>query len=222
MNINAQTADYELIYVIVNHALGSKVMQKAKQHNIKGGTIYLGRGTLKNRVLEFFGITDERKEIVVMAADTKTADEVIDALDKEFHFQKPHHGIAFTIPVCGVFGSATYKCDKIHMERGASNTMYNLVTTIVDRGKGEFVVDAATKAGAKGATIVNARGSGIHETNRVFAMAIEPEKEMVYILVKDEITEAVVSSIRKELKIDEPGKGIIFVQSVKKTYGLHE
>ena len=53
-------------------------------------------------------------------------------------------------------------------------------------------------------------------------MEIEPEKEMVYILVKNEITEDVVSSIREELKIDEPGKGIIFVQSVNKTHGLHE
>jgi nitrogen regulatory protein PII len=157
-----------------------------------------------------------------MAADTKTADEVIDVLDKEFHFKKPHHGIAFTLPVCEVFGSTSYKCDEIHTERGVSDTMYNLVTTIVDRGKGEFVVDAATKAGAKGATIVHARGSGIHETSRVFAMTIEPEKEMVYIIVKSDITEAVVSSIRKELKIDEPGMGIIFVQSVNSTYGLHE
>ena len=222
MNDNPQATDYELIYVIVNHGSGSKVLHRAKKHSITGGTIYLGRGTLKNRVLEFFGIIDERKEIVVMASDTKTADEVIDILDQEFHFEKPHHGIAFTLPVCGVLGSTLYKCDEIYTERGESNTMYNLITTIVDRGKGEFVVDAATKAGAKGATIVNARGSGIHETSRVFAMEIEPEKEMVYILVKNEITEDVVSSIREELKIDEPGKGIIFVQSVNKTHGLHE
>ena len=86
---------------------------------------------------------------MVMASDTKTADEVIDILDQEFHFEKPHHGIAFTLPVCGVLGSTLYKCDEIHTERGESNTMYSLITTIVDRGKGEFVVDAATKSWCK-------------------------------------------------------------------------
>jgi nitrogen regulatory protein PII len=53
-------------------------------------------------------------------------------------------------------------------------------------------------------------------------MEIEPEKEIVMILSKKDRSEAIVSSIRNKLKIDEPGKGIIFIQDVAKTYGLHE
>ncbi|MFO7296300.1 MAG: P-II family nitrogen regulator [Clostridia bacterium] len=222
MVVCSNATDFELIYVIVNFGMGSKVLQTAKKHGMTGGTVFLGRGTVKSHVLELLGITDERKEIVVMAADRKTADEVAEFLNEHFHFEKPHHGIAFTMPVCDIIGSTAYKHDEIHTEGSEGKVAYNLVVTIVDRGKGEEVVEASRKAGAKGATIVNARGAGIHETSKVFAMEIEPEKEMVLILVKSDIAEAVVSSIREHLEIDQPGKGIIFVQSVNKTYGLHE
>lgn len=218
----SNATDFELIYVIVNFGMGSKVLQKAKKHGITGGTVFLGKGTLKSHLLELLGITDERKEIVVMAADRKTALEVAEFLNDHFHFEKPHHGIAFTMPVCDIIGSNAYRHEEFHTEGSEGKAMYNLVVTVVDRGKGEEVVAASRKAGAKGATIVNARGAGIHETSKVFAMEIEPEKEVVFILVKSDIAEAVVASIREHLNIDQPGKGIIFVQSVTKTYGLHE
>ena len=100
--------------------------------------------------------------------------------------------------------------------------MYNSITIIVDKGRAEDVIDAATKAGSLGGTIINARGSGIHETSKVFAMEIEPEKEVILILSKTEQTEQIVESISKEIKINEPGNGIIYVQDINKTYGLYE
>ena len=81
-------------------------------------------------------------------------------------------------------------------------------------------MDAANEVGAKGGTIINARGSGIHETNKLFSMEIEPEKEMVMILSEKSVVDSIVSSIRKKLDIDKPGKGIIFVQEVSRAYGL--
>ena len=51
-------------------------------------------------------------------------------------------------------------------------------------------------------------------------MDIEPEKEIVMILSEKKDAEAIVSSIRQKLDIEEAGKGIIFVQEVSKVYGL--
>ena len=100
--------------------------------------------------------------------------------------------------------------------------MYHAITTIVEKGKAEEVIEAATKAGSKGGTIINGRGSGIHETSKLFSMDIEPEKEIVLILSEAEMTQAIVSSIGERLKINEPGNGIIYVQDVNKTYGLYK
>ncbi|WP_307339413.1 P-II family nitrogen regulator [Metabacillus malikii] len=199
-------------------------MQTAKKFGISGGTVLLGKGTIKNSLLEFFSLTNIRKEIVLMVANKKTAFEVLEQLDKKYKFTKPNHGIAFTISVGRVLGARSCKVEneEIIEGKGADESMYHSITVIVEKGNAEDVIDAAVEAGSKGGTIVNARGSGIHETSKVFNMAIEPEKEIVIILSDKQKTDAIVSSIRTKLKIDEPGNGIIYIQDVTKTYGLYE
>ncbi|WP_102347519.1 P-II family nitrogen regulator [Bacillus sp. Marseille-P3661] len=219
---NSEMADFELVCIIVNFGMGSKVMQTAKKHGISGGTVLLGKGTIKNRLLEFLALNDVRKEIVLMVSNKQTANEVLEQLNQKFKFSKPNHGIAFTTSVSQVLGTRSCISDRVNEERGANHNMYHAITVIVEKGNAEHVIDAATDAGSKGGTIINARGSGIHETSKVFAMAIEPEKEIVMILSDKESTDDIVASIRTKLKIDEPGNGIILIQEVKKTYGLYE
>jgi nitrogen regulatory protein PII len=216
------TQETELICTIVNYGMGSKIAKIAKQHGVSGGTITLGKGTVHSKILDFIGLNDIRKEIVFMMADKDTARNALDILNSEFEFDKPNHGIAFTTSVCAVLGTRCNKCDNIKNKRGVNNTMYHAITTIVDKGKAEEVIDAATRAGSKGGTIINARGSGIHETSKLFAMDIEPEKEIVIILSEADKTEEIASSIRTSLKIDEPGNGIIYIQDVNRTYGIYK
>ncbi len=212
--------EFELICVIVNFGLGTRVIKIASKNGVSGGTILLGKGTVRNRILEFLDLYDVRKEIILMVSEKKTAHEALEALDKQLHLRKPEHGIAFSTSVENFLGTGNYEYKKKKESRGDYYIMYNAIFVIVDRGKAESVMDVATKSGSRGGTIINARGSGIHETQKLFAIEIEPEKEIVLIIVKNEITELVVTSIRDELKIDEPGTGIIFVQEVSKAYGL--
>lgn len=103
---------------------------------------------------------------------------------------------------------------------GGRDSVYKAIFVVVDKGKGERVMDVAKEAGARGGTIVNARGSGIHETATFLNMEIEPEKQIVLMRTKTELADNIVVAIRDNLKIDEPGNGILFVQSVRETYGL--
>lgn len=212
---------FDLIVTVVDFGLGSKVIKTARESGISGGTIFLGTGTVDNRLLEILSLDHVRKEIAIMVTESSVAYEALDKLNEKFHFDKPNHGIAFIIPVSEVYGTRDSVSETIiKKDRGDENTMYKAIFTIVDRGKGENVMDAAKSAGAKGGTIINARGSGIHETEILFSMPIEPEKEVVMILAKNEIVDNITSTIREELKIDEPGMGIMFTLNVSKSYGL--
>jgi hypothetical protein len=51
-------------------------------------------------------------------------------------------------------------------------------------------------------------------------MEIEPEKEIVLMLISTASYGNIISALRDRMKIDEPGQGILFVQDVKETYGL--
>ena len=53
-------------------------------------------------------------------------------------------------------------------------------------------------------------------------MDIEPEKEIVMVVVSSETTEKVVSNVRSEMEIDKPGNGIIFIQNLSQVYGVLE
>lgn len=221
MRNNPDGTEIELLCVIVNFGLGSKIMKFSKQTGMRGGTVFLGRGTVNNRILEFFDLCDIRKEIVLMLGEKTVADNTLEELSKKFHFDKPNHGIAFSTSVMSILGTQSIESNGINNEkRGAEKTMYNAIYVVVDKGKAESVIDAAKEAGARGGTIINARGSGIHETGKLFSMDIEPEKEIVLILADDQITSPITSSVREKLEIDKPGNGIIFVQSVNQTYGL--
>ena len=219
---NYEVPVFELIYVIVNYGMGSRVLSKAKKYGISGGTVFFGRGTINNFWLKFLSLYDERKEIVILGADTHIADDALHKLNKDFKFEKPNHGIVFTIGMCEIIGSRCCICEENYEGKSVNKSMYQNIITIVNRGKAEDVIEAAKAAGSKGGTIINARGSGINETVKLFNMDIEPEKEMVMILSKEEITETIVSSIREKLKIDNPGNGIIFIQNIIKTYGVYE
>lgn len=213
--------EFTLIGVIVNFGLGTKIIKFAKQHGVSGGTILLGKGTVRNCILEFLELCDVRKEIVLMIAEKTIANNTMDELDRKFNFHKPNHGIAFSIPVLSLIGVRGCSADIVKESGGAQHSMYKAIFVVVDKGKAEAVIEVATKAGSRGGTIINARGSGIHETSKLFNMDIEPEKEIVLILAANSLVEPIVSSIREEMQIDEPGKGIIFIQDVNKTYGLY-
>ena len=221
MQLDIINKEYTLSFAVVNSGTGSKILREAKKIGVTGGTIFLGRGTVKNPILELLGLYEIKKEIVLMASESNMEEQLHEDLTKKFHMNKPNHGIIFSIDLKKVVGFRGCSTSARDSRRGGKNGMeYEVVFTIVDRGLGEDVVDAANAAGARGATIINARGSGIHEKDMFFSMAIEPEKEIVMIIIKKEKSDAIIESIKESMKIDEPGKGIMFVLDVNRTSGL--
>lgn len=220
METFAHLTNFELLCVIVNFGQGSKVLKVAKEVGVKGGTMMMARGTYKKPILKFLELSEVRKEVIWMITPHTLVNKTMHALDERFQFKKPNHGILFVIPIASFLGLGDYSFEKIDSSGGNQMTKYNAIFTIVDKGNAEEVVHVATKAGAKGATIINARGSGIHETSKLFNMEVEHEKEIVLILAEHSILKDIVSSIRENFNIDEPGKGIVFVQEVHQTMGI--
>lgn len=99
--------------------------------------------------------------------------------------------------------------------------IFQLIVTIVNRGKCGPVVEASRKAGAEGGTIISGRGSGIHEKAKLFSFTIEPEKDIILTLVPSDRTEKVLDAIVKASELNEPGHGIAFVIDVEEVTGIN-
>lgn len=91
-----------------------------------------------------------------------------------------------------------------------------LITCIVQRGIADDVVIAAQEAGAQGATIFYARGSGVRERLGIVGLAVEVEKEIITIVVADDQVDRVFEKIYLAGKLDTPGMGIMYVTPLEK------
>lgn len=217
----------KLLCCIVNLNKGSKVLSIGKKAGVNGGTIFHGHGTISNKFLNFMGIYDEAKDIVIMATSNEISKKGLDLISKEMKFEKKGNGIGFIIPLNNIYGNLCLSKEKniekiVTEDKKEEDKMYQSIVVIVDRGLGDEVVESSKKAGARGATIIHGRGSGIHETQKIFAMPIEPEKEIILIITKKESSKAIIESINKNLEIEKPGKGILFVHDLDTVTGLYE
>ena len=97
---------------------------------------------------------------------------------------------------------------------------HDLITVIVKKGLSEKVLDSAKKAGAEGGTIMFGRGTGIHEKAKLFGIPIEPEKEIVLIIIDKKKTKKVLDSIVNSVNLNKPGVGIAFVFELSKVLGI--
>lgn len=97
---------------------------------------------------------------------------------------------------------------------------FNLIMTVVNRGFADDVMDAARGAGAQGGTILHARGSGIHEAEKFFGISIQPEKEIVLILVPLEKRNAIMQAICEKAGLNTQGKGLSFSMPVDDVMGI--
>ena len=222
-----------LICCVVNMGDAAKVLKSARKYGVDYGMISLGRGTIHNRLLDFLHINEVRKEIVTMLVEDDSAVAALRGIGADMSFHKPHHGIAFMFSVSERIDGKDRVGGNTTVSEGTvvggnttvsevKDSVYNIIYVVVDKGKAEDVVDAANKAGARGGTIINARGAGTEEVRKVFSVEIEPEKEEVFIITKKDGKDAIVESIRKHTDIDKPGGGILFVLDVNEAYGLHE
>lgn len=106
------------------------------------------------------------------------------------------------------------------MDLNTPKTKVELIVTIVERGASGDVIDAAKEAGAGGATVVCGRGSADPKKANFFGITIEPEKELVLILVEHDIRRKVQKAIASALDIDKPGNGVLFVVDVTSVIGI--
>ena len=99
---------------------------------------------------------------------------------------------------------------------------HEIIMCIVNSGFSETVMDAAREFGAKGGTVIRGRGTANLEAEKLYGIAIQPDKEIVIILVNSEIKNDILHAIYKAAGLNTPGQGIAFAMPVEDVVGLNE
>ena len=88
-----------------------------------------------------------------------------------------------------------------------NNQKYELILAIVNKGSTDLVMNAA-------------RGTGNPELAKFYGLAIQPEKEIVFIVVDKTIKDAVMKKIYDDAGIATQGQGIIISLPITDAVGL--
>ncbi|MDE6275052.1 MAG: P-II family nitrogen regulator [Clostridia bacterium] len=97
---------------------------------------------------------------------------------------------------------------------------YEMVMCIVNAGFSELVMDAAREEGARGGTVIHARGTANKDAEQFFHIAIQPDKDIVLILVPSDIKDNVLHAIYRNAGLNSEGKGIAFSLPVDDVVGI--
>jgi len=100
------------------------------------------------------------------------------------------------------------------------DTPLHLITCVVQRGQGDAIAKAAIDAGAGGATLFFARGTGTRERIGLLGLAIVPEKEVILIVCREDISSGIFTAVKKAGKMDVPGMGVAYITPVLDIAGI--
>lgn len=95
-----------------------------------------------------------------------------------------------------------------------------LVVVITRTDLTDRVISVAKDAGATGATVLPARGTGINEARTFFGLSLDIQRDLVLFLLSENLVDKVLQSIREKLEFTNPGTGIGFALDVESVIGM--
>ena len=98
---------------------------------------------------------------------------------------------------------------------------HEVIFCIVNAGFSDAVMDAAKEFGARGGTVIHARGTANSEAEKLYQITVQPEKEIVMILVPAKIKDTILHALYRAVGLKTPGQGIAFSMPVDAAIGLY-
>jgi len=184
-----------LMIAIVSHGQSDRFVSIAKDNGATGGTVIPAKGTASGGFLSLLGLGDKSKDLILMVIAKNKADKIVQEVRKDGKV----NGVA------ALLGTE---------KENDMSSKWKMITIIVNTGYADDIMDAARKAGARGGTVTQARGTASADDAKFLGVTIVPKKEMILILSAADQTDKIVKAITELKCLDEPGIGIIYTQDV--------
>ena len=97
---------------------------------------------------------------------------------------------------------------------------HEVIFAIVNSGFAEEAMDVAREQGARGGTILNARGVAREKEAAFFGISIHAEKEILMMVVEKDIRDKVLNALYSRMGMANKAQGIAFSLPVSDVAGL--
>ena len=197
------------------------------RHGVGNVLTQLCNGTATANTLSLLGLEETEKVMISSMVREELLGEILKGLIVEMDISSAGNGIAVTIPVNSVGGTSALKYlageeplqkkEKENMNCAESKIV--MIIAVVDKGNTDAVMDAARAVGAKGGTVVRAKGTGA-EIAKFFGVSISEEKEMGYIVARRDNRDNIMKAVMEKAGVNTEAHGVIFSLPVDTVVGL--
>ena len=101
-----------------------------------------------------------------------------------------------------------------------SEQNHEVIFAIVNAGFAEEAMEVARANGARGGTIMNARGVAREKEAAFFGITLHADKEILMLVVEKSIRDNILNALYKEMGMDKKAQGITFSLPVSDVAGL--
>lgn len=173
-----------------------------------------GRGTAVQSMLDLLGIESNEKRVVLSFADSEKTAKLIEMQKRLLHIGVPGHGIVIAVPIKSIGGGKAVSYlngdSKNAKYTPKLNYAYELIVVIANEGSTDMVMNAARAAGARGGTVLHAKGTGAKEDQKFYNVSIADEKEIILIVSSASEKSGIMSSILQKAGPDSSAGAIVF------------
>lgn len=222
--------NYSMLLCIVKRDQYESYLNMLKSMGIEAQFASLCHGTASKSLLDYLGLEKVEKVLLQAFVPSSYIKRILRRLVDVMGIEVPGNGIAMSIPVGSVGGISSFN----YLTKGqtpptetTSNEVkkmtdikYSLIVAIAAKGNTDAVMDAARSAGARGGTVINARGTAPGAKAKFFGLSISNEKEIVYILTLKSEKDKIMHAIMEKAGINTEAQTVMFSLPVDSMVGL--
>ena len=219
-------SELNMIVTITERSKLTAFLSFYRDHQLPVQFISLALGTASNETLNYLGLERSDKCVFFSFATTETWEQLRRGLRRELQIDAPGMGIAFTVPLSSIGGRRELQFLTEHQnyqkgeESSMKDTKHELLTVIANHGYSDLIMDAARGAGAAGGTVIHAKGTGMEGAEKFLGISLASEKEMIFIVVRREQRNDIMSAIMRDAGMNSKAKSICYTLPVSATAGL--
>ncbi len=211
---------------IIDRNQSRKFLSFYRNYGISVVLSTLGHGTAASNVLNYFSLEATQKAVLCAVVTDTVWNAVKKGLETIMQIDIPGTGVAFVVPVSSVGGKRQLQFITSGMpfmkgeESVLKDTKYELLVVVTNQGYTETIMEAARRGKAAGGTMIHAKGTGMEGAEKFLGVSLAAEKELIFIVVRREQKNEVMSAIMEDAGIETRAGAIVFSVPVTSTAGL--
>ena len=211
---------------IIDRNQSRKFLSFYRNYGISVVLSTLGHGTAASNVLNYFSLEATQKAVLCAVVTDTVWNAVKKGLETIMQIDIPGTGVAFVVPVSSVGGKRQLQFITSGMpftkgeESVLKDTKYELLVVVANQGYTETIMEAARRGRAAGGTMIHAKGTGMEGAEKFLGVSLAAEKELIFIVVRREQKNEVMSAIMEDAGIETRAGAIVFSVPVTSTAGL--